>query len=258
MRISRLAPTLTALLLVVVLGACSDDGDGAPDQARLEPALLTVDNLGDAFEVAPDDEDDEDDGPDLGCLLDFDLPGVDAVEEDDEVDGPEAEFQASAEPNMPLVMHGITDTGDGAEAAGVIDQLWGHLAAFTEVDVTDDEGMRWQLDVDHDTDTWAPGSDQQLTIVASGTATRAPLELPLSFAMSFVRTGDVVTIIMFFDIADDVTEAQRDVVTVACERLDAVLHDEPLPEPEAVLDDYPVGEAYEELLSGTSAGPLDA
>ncbi|WP_235734443.1 hypothetical protein [Nocardioides alcanivorans] len=260
MRFRRLVPAVASLLLAVSVTACSDgdDASGRPDQAWLEPALLTVEDLGSGFQVAPDDERDGGGAPDFGCLFDFDVPGAGQRDRDNDDGEPEAEFQAVDDPQLPMVLHSITDSGDGDKAAELLQKLGEQTGKCTEVDETDESGMRWQFDVEQDEETWAPGADQQLTVTASGTAALAPMTIPISFALTIVRTGDVLTFVMFFDMADDVTDAHRSLVERACERVDAVIAGGPLPDREPLLEDYPIGKFLSDLLGGTATGPQTA
>ncbi|WP_110207707.1 hypothetical protein [Nocardioides daejeonensis] len=251
----RLAQALIGLALAASSAACSGD-DRPVDQAWLEPALLAVDDLGPAFEVAPDDAEDTDGaGPDFGCLFDL---GPFGAGDDSGDDGPEIEFRATEEPQMPSVVESLTDTGDGERAAHVFDKVIELTEDCARVDTTDGDGMRWQFDVANDDETWAPGADQQLTISATGTATAKGIELPISFAVTMVRRDDVVLMAMFFDMSKDVSTAHRQVVTAACERLNALIEGDPLPDRRPVLADYPVGATLRELLGGQAPDPAQA
>lgn len=255
MRCHRLVPGLAALLLASTLVACSDDEE-RPDQTWLEPALLTVDDLGDAFEVAPEEPQDDESDIEFGCLFDVEFgPQLGPEDEDDEDDGLEAEFRAIEEPQMPMVMHSVIDSGDGELAADVLQELSDQTEDCTSVDTTDADGMRWQFAVEHDEETWAPGSDQQLTITATGTGGQAAIELPLSLAMTIVRHDDVLSVVMFMDMSDDITDTHHALVDAAAARLNALADDEPLPDRVPLLEDYPVGEALKGLLGDTSTGP---
>ena len=98
---------------ILALGGFAGCGDGdesgqlAPEDVR--PALLTVENLSDAFEIDPDEGGGGDDGPDWGCLFDFgplqgDTDDDDEDDGDDEDDENQVQFRASQEPGMPGVI----------------------------------------------------------------------------------------------------------------------------------------------------------
>src|SRR5689334_3441935 len=68
------------LVAVAALSGCGSgsDGGGSADvltKAEAKDALLSLDELGDGFKVAPDDDDEDDSS--MGCLDDFE--GVDKV-----------------------------------------------------------------------------------------------------------------------------------------------------------------------------------
>jgi hypothetical protein len=249
MRLSVLA--CAGVLALAGLTACGSDDD--PDKVTsqdVRSALLTVDNLSDEFEVDPDDgnDDDDDDGPDWGCLFDLDSLNDGEDEDDEEDDQNQVQFRASEEPGMPGVIHFVEAAPDQAKAEELMDEVAGALEGCQEVDTTDDDGTRWKFDVDFDRSAWARGADEQLNIVATGSTTVDELQLPISITMSAVRIENAVSILMFIDIAEDVAGAPRTLTNAASERLQAVVDGEDVADPEPLLEDYPIGAGFADLL----------
>ena len=238
---------LAAIALALAsLTACGSGSD--IEDADLDGALLSVEDLGSGFAVDDDeDEDDgEDDDPDWGCLLDFDE--VAPSDSDDEDNDSEIAFSAKEDPGMPGIFQGVFAAEDVETAEEGMAEIADTLDGCDRVDSTDDKGNRWQFDVDFDRSAGARGADQQLNLTASGSLTSSLLELPISIAFTVVRVEEAVTLIAFFDMAEDIAEAHRDVTGAAVERLTAVVEDEALPEREPLLEDYPVGAALEGLV----------
>jgi len=261
---------LAAVLALASLTACSDDGNGgsadsddetsqtptrdvtgddngggALSQAELDQALLTTANLSDEFEVDPpdDDEDDGDDGHDLGCLFAF----ADDDDPDEDDDEGEVAFSAKEEPGLPGVLHflAVAPTEEAAEAG--LDEISDELDDCERVDTEDDDGTRWQLDVEIDRTNWADHADDQVNLSAVGTLGLASLELPLTIELTMVRVANGVSITAFFDVSSDIGSAHRDVTDAAAARLAAVLAGEEPPPPEPVLDGYPIGRLFGEV-----------
>jgi hypothetical protein len=258
---------LAAVLALASLTACSDDGgsdDSSGDetsqtpsadqtdsgageltQAQLDQALLTAANLSDEFEVdaAEDDENDDSDEPDLGCLFAFE------DDEDDEDDDDEGEiaFSAKQEPGLPGILHFLAVAPDEDAAERGLDEITDELDDCERVDTQDDDGTRWQLDVELDRTNWAENADDQVNLSAVGTLGMDSLELPLTIELSVVRVANGVSITAFFDISDDIGSAHQDVTDAAAGRLAAVLAGDEPPRPEPVLDGYPIGELFGEV-----------
>lgn len=261
MRLASLA--LATLLAVAPLTACSEDGgsggivggstarplDGSdrgsrgPDlsQAELDRALLTLDNLSDQFELDTEDDDGDDgDEPDLGCLFDFE----DTEDEGDDEGEGEIAFAAKPEPGLPGVLHFLAVAPSQEEAQRGLDEIADVFDDCERVDTEEADGTRWQLDVTSDDSGWAEQSDAQVNLSAVGTLGMGSLELPLTIEFSVVRVDNAVSITAFFDIADDIGSAHRDVTDAATARLAAVLAGDEPPPAEPVLDGYPIGEAF--------------
>ena len=261
MRLPALA--LATALTLAPLAGCSDDGDGdggrRPElsqdggareltQAELDRALLTTANLSDEFEVDPpdDDEDDDSDEPDLGCLFAFE-----DVEDDEDDDEGEIAFSAKPEPGLPGIFHFLAVAGTEDEAQRGIEEISDLLDDCERVDTRDDDGTRWKLDVSLDRSGWAEQADSQVNLTAVGTLGMDTLELPLTIELSVVRVDNGVSITAFFDITDDVGSAHEDVTDAATARLAAVLGGDEPPEPEPVLEGYPIGKEFGEMLEPT-------
>jgi hypothetical protein len=248
MRLPALA--VAGLLAVACLTACgSDDEPGGVSSDDVRAALLTVENLSEEFEVDPDDSgDDGDGGPEWGCLFDFGPLKKDSEEEEDEDDENQVQFRASKEPGMPGVIQLVDAAPSLAKAEKAMDEMAEAFDGCEEVDETEDDGTTWQFDVAFDRSAWARGADEQINLTATGSTTSKSLELPVSISMSVVRIENAVSILMFIDLADDLAGAPRALTNAASARLQAVVDGEDLADPEPVLEDYPIGAAFEDLL----------
>ena len=247
MRLPALA--FAGVLALGCLTACGNDDDtsGRLDPEDVKPALLTVENLSDAFEIDPDESGSDDDGPDWGCLFDFGPLQGDS-EDEDEDDENQVQFRASEEPGMPGVIQLVDAAPSLAKAEKAMDDMAKEFDGCVEVDTTDDDGTTWQFDVAFDRSAWARGADEQINLTATGSTTSDELELPVSISLSVVRIENAVSILMFIDLADDLVGAPRALTNAASARLQAVVDGEDLAEPEPVLEDYPIGAAFAELL----------
>jgi len=254
------------LALVAVLVTGTSTGCGAPaDEANMGPpagvagaltqdevdeALLTVDHLSAEFEIDTE-EDDDDEGPDWGCL-DFDRLAQEAPSSDD---GPQGEitFRAIEEPGMPGVFQALTGAPDADTAEEALDKFVTVMDGCTRVDSTDDDGTHWQFDIATDEDVWADGADQQVNMTATGSIGLSGLSVPIDIRLSFLRLGSVVCMVGFFDMTEDAGTAPHELVVVAALRLHAVLAGEAPPEAEPVFDGYPIGGAFDALVLGQTA-----
>lgn len=250
MRLPALA--CAGVLAVACLTACGSDEK--PDKVSSEDvrqALLTVEHLSDEFEVDPDDSDDDgDDGPDWGCLLDFGEldKSTDDEDEDKEDDANQVQFRASEDPGMPGVFQLVDAAPSRAKAEQLMDEVADALEGCEKVDTTDDDGTAWKFDVEFDRSTWARGADEQINVTANGSTTADEIRLPISLTMSAVRIENAVSILMFVDIAEDVVGAPRKLTNAASARLQAIVDGEEMADPQPLLEDYPIGAAFADLM----------
>jgi len=247
MRLPALA--CAGVLAVACLTACgSEDKSDKVSSEDVRQALLTVEHLSDEFEVDPDDSDDGDDGPDWGCL--FDLGELDkSMDDDDEDDDAnQAQFRASEDPGMPGVFQLVDAAPNRARAEKLMDEVAEALRGCEKVDTTDDDGTTWKFDVEFDQSTWARGADEQINVTATGSTSSDEIQLPLTITMSAVRIENAVSILMFVDIAEDVAGAPRKLTNAASARLQAIVDGEEMADPEPLLEDYPIGAAFADLM----------
>lgn len=225
--------------------------DASLTEEEARDAVLTLEDLSTEFVVSPEDDDDSD--ADLGCFgeigedLDDDL-GED--EADDESNDIAADYEADGDFGLPLVSQYISADAEGADHAGAImDRLVEEFETCTSIDETDD-GVRMQLDLSTDADAWADGADQQVNIVATGTMGTEGLTFPMTFHMTFVRVDDMVTMLMFFDMAREAGDTNELLVDTASARLAALVSGEEPAPVKPLLEDYPIGAALEGIDSG--------
>lgn len=243
------ALVVAGVLALGFLTACgADDGPSRVEPKDVKPALLTVENLSDEFEIDPDEGGSDDDGPDWGCLFDFGPLKRDTDDDEDEDDENEVQFRASEEPGMPGVIQLVDAAPSLAKAEEAMDDMAEAFEGCEEVDTTDDDGTSWKFDVAFDRSAWARGADEQINLTATGSTISDELELPVSISLSVVRIENAVSILMFIDLAEDLAGAPRALTNAASARLQAVIDGEDVADPEPVLEDYPIGAAFEDLL----------
>jgi hypothetical protein len=237
-----------SLLALVLLGACSTPGGhkgavvgdpaGAPAAAQggeLEKALLTPEHLGNGFVPVPD-EDDSDEGDDsMGCLLTaFDeLTGGEHAQGDEDDGTVDGSWAPRAEPQLPYVGEVLVPVGE-EEAREGIQLIAESFEDCTEVDTTDEDGARLQLQVETDTET-SDGADEQVNVVAAGTMSTAGMELPFLFEIRMAAVGDTVVGVFLGNISEP-GPAGGALMDAAVERLVAVVAGEAPPEPEGLLE----------------------
>lgn len=249
MRLTSLA--LAAVLSAASLTACSGDGDELSKE-QLDAAVLTVKDLSDDFEVDDEEYDDDDEGPDWGCLNFDELDKAAGESDDDDASEHEREatFGAKKEPGMPGIFQLVVDTGAREESAEEgMDKLADVLLDCKKVDSTEEDGTHWQFDVEADRVAWADGADEQINLVATGSTASDDFEFPIVIHLNVVRVGPALTILGFFDMTEDTGDAPRALLNAASARLAAVVDGEDPPEAEPLLEDYPIGEAFEKLLA---------
>ncbi|MDN4161045.1 sensor domain-containing protein [Nocardioides abyssi] len=246
-RTARLAPLAAGVLLVAALAGCgSDDDSGAEgpgglggsagvgedvvvlDQAQVDRAVLSPDNLGLGFEPEPDDgadDEDDEDSAGLGCLA--------AVDEDlDQAEAKaEASYEATNELGTPSVSSGVSSFATTDDVTERFDRLRAALEDCDRIDVTEDDGPSFALEVDSDDATVSDEVDEQLNISAVGSATAEGFELPVTIRLSAARIDNHVVFLSRFDLGETTGELTP-YTEAAVGRLLAVLAgDEPDEEP---------------------------
>ena len=124
-----------------------------------------------------------------------------------------------------------------------MDDLDRALTRCKPVDHTDDDGTRWQMDPQSDTDLRADGGDRQTTVSGVGGFSDGPADIEGSLAVvgTAVRVENNVVIVVMVDLTDDLGEAPHAVTQAAVDRLAAVSAGEDPPAPAEVLEDYAPG-----------------
>ena len=249
MRLPALA--CAGILALAGLTACgSDDDPGKVTSEDLGPAVLTVEDLSDEFQVDPETDSGEDGGMDLGCLDLSELkkgPGDLGRNNDDTDDENGAQFEASEDPGMPAVFHAVKAFPSQARAEQLLDKVAEILEDCHEIESIE-EGTTWQLDVELDRSAWARGADEQLNVIATGTSSTDEFQLPVNMSMSLVRIENAVSMLMFLDFAEDTVGAPRKLTSATAARLQAIFDGEDVPDPEPLLEDYPIGASFADLL----------
>jgi len=243
-------------VLALALSGCADagvmGGPGAPggDASReLSPrkvdlALLTEDDLGGPFQQAEDEDHEFDSGVDsydarFGCLTAIDVLDNKA---NDPADASH-EYDTGNDDALTSVLTAVISyrSADVAEAA--MDDFDRGLTRCQPVDETDDDGTRWQIDPQTDTDVRVDGGQRQTTVSGIGMFSGGPADIDGSLALfgTAVRVDNNVVVVVMGDLTDDLGEAPDDVTQAAVDRLAAVAANEDPPSPAAVLEDYTPG-----------------
>ena len=246
--------TLAAgLVLALALSGCSGGavmgGPGAPGEdasrelspRKVDLALLTEDDLGGPFQQADDEDHEFDSGVDsydarFGCLTALDVLDNKANDPADAAH----EYDTGSDDAAADVLTAVISyrSADVAEAA--MDDLDRGLTRCKPVDYTDDDGTRWEMDPQSDTDVRADGGQRQTTVSGVGTFSGGPADVDGSLAVvgTAVRVENNVVVVVMVDLTDDLGDAPHDVTQAAVDRLAAVAANEDPPAPAAVLEDY--------------------
>lgn len=240
------------VLTLGLLSACDSDQEEVTADG-LRDALLVSDDLSDEFKVSDDSDDgEEDETPQWGCLLDFeedlDRAGGSDDSGDDDIS---VSLEADSEVGMPGVIENIVLSDDEDEAKAAMAAIAEMMGRCHSVD-SDDGDTHWQFTVDSDGVAWADGVDQQVNMVATGTASFSSIEIPMSMSFSLMRVDNITTMVLFMDMADDIEQARRDVIDVAMGRIHAAIEGEDQPDAANSLEDYPIGQEFADLLGQTS------
>ena len=125
-----------------------------------------------------------------------------------------------------------------------MDDLDRGLTRCKPVDYTDpDDGTRWEMDPQSDTEVRADGGERQTTVSGVGTFSGGTADVDGSLAVvgTAVRVENNVVVVVMVDLTDDLGDAPEDVTQAAVDRLAAVAANEDPPAPAEVLEDYVPG-----------------
>lgn len=223
-----------ALLSVSACGGTADEnGDAAASESpsaspteelevlteeQAEQALIPETTMGDEFKgIEPTDDDTE---VDLGCLN-----ALDELEELDAETEAEIEYVPADDSGFPALEHSVFSYSEPEVISDRIEEVTAALDGCDSVDVTDDEGTRFALDVSFESGATTDGADEQVSLQASGTIATPDQEVPISLYLSAVRVDNHVTAVIYSELSDDVTagvEQFDSYVTEATARLAAV------------------------------------
>ena len=240
-RRTRRGVTAAAIVLgLTALTACSGGGNGSgPDVQRLTEdeataALLTETNVGEQYRVTESDEEDDDDSS-FGCM--------DAVGDMEENDAPvevERDFEFVNEFGLPTIGSQVASYDAVGDATDAFDRVRSALDDCNEVDETDADGARVQLDLTIDDESSTTEADDQLNLVATGTISSEGMEFPFGLSYSAARVDNHVTAVAIAELGNEVGASMDDYLTAAVDRLNAVADGE---EPEDAPIDIGAGAA---------------
>lgn len=194
-----------------------------------EQALIPQAAMGEEFTAIEPSEEEGD--ADLGCLS--------ALDEMDDIGAEteaEVEYVPADDSGFPSVESSVFSYTDTERISTRMEEVSTALAGCESVDVTDDEGTRFQLDVSLENEVVTEGADEQVTLEASGTISSPDQEVPITLHMSSVRIDNHVTVVVYSDLTEDVTQSASEFdsyVSAATDRLVAVVagqtpEDEPI------------------------------
>jgi hypothetical protein len=207
-------------------------------------ALLTEDDLGGPFQPAVDEDHEFDSGVDsydarFGCLTAIDVLDNLANDPADAA----REYDTGSDTDLANVLTAVISyrSADVAEAA--MDDFDRGLTRCQPVDETDDDGTRWQIDPQTDTEVRVDGGERQTTVSGIGSFSGGPADVDGSLALfgTAVRVDNTVVVVVMGDLTDDLGEAPDAVTQAAVDRLAAVAANEDPPAPAAVPEDYSPG-----------------
>lgn len=242
--------SLPVLALSLVLAGCGGGGDekGESDGAgpttlsasQVKDAVISLDDLGSDFTL-DDEDDDDDDDPDLGCLGDL------GTVLDEEKDGSgkkftkaaakaEVEYKADSDAGMPFVFSSVYSLKKPDEIADAFAIFESAFADCTQVDTTDEDGARIQLDISVDT-VAADGADSAVSMTAAGGFSipgpqNLEIRLPFFLKMSMIQVDNNLTMIGYGSLVEE-KEGLEDLdalTDLGIRRLQAVMDGNPVPE----------------------------
>ena len=217
--------TLVGLLIGGVLASgCQSDGSSRSSDAvtvlteeQLEEALLTLDNVGDDFrEVPPQDPNNS---PPLGCLGSLDR--LDSAW--DEAKQAEQAYEAEDGIRFRTVSSLATSFTSVRAASDVIEDYGDDLAGCTDIELTNDEGVEFDLTVAMDSEKTTSESDQQLNLDILGSVSSGGLEVPVNDSTSFVRVDNHLVIVATGDSEAEGVGLVDPLTEIAVSRLMSVL-----------------------------------
>lgn len=227
---TRTVLTTLSVLTAFALAGCGSSADSEDakvlSKAELKSSLIALDDLGPGFEV-DDSADDDDDDTDLGCLNGLDeLDKKSTKPTRDE----EASYQADSDLNLPAVFTTVGTFRSDATAAKVLSELGDAVADCTEVDVTDKDGFRLQLEVTSNTDKVDPDASGQLSIEAVGKASTQGVTFPFALRFSAIRLGNQVTVVGYVNSTEALGAEADALLQRAFDRLAPVSQGEKVPD----------------------------
>ena len=249
--------TVVGMLLALALTGCADAGvmggraePGADASSEFSPrrvdeALLTADDLGGPFQLATDEDHEFDSGVDsydarFGCLTALDVLDNKANDPADAAH----EFDTGSEDAVANVLTAVISYRSVDVAEKAMDDLDRELTRCKPVDYTDpDDGTRWEMDPQSDTDVRADGGDRQTTVSGVGAFSggESSIEGSLAVVGTAVRVEHNVVVVVMVDLTDDLGDSPDAVTQAAVDRLAAVTARESPPSPAKVLEDYTPG-----------------
>lgn len=180
-----------------------------------EQALIPQAAMGEEFTAIEPSEEEGD--ADLGCLSALDEMGDIGAETEAEV-----EYVPADDSGFPSLESSVFSYTDTERISTRIEEVSAALDGCDSVDVTDDQGTRFQLDVSLENEVVTEGADEQVTLEASGTISSAEQEVPITLHMSSVRIDNHVTVVVYSDLTEDVTQSASEFdsyVSAATDRL---------------------------------------
>ena len=247
------AGVLVALMLTgcadagVIGGPAAPGGDATREFSprKVDQALLTAEDLGGPFQPAEDEDHEFDSGVDsydarFGCLTALDVLDNKANDPADAAH----EFDTGSDDAVADVLTAVISYRSVEMAGKAMDDLDRALTRCRPVDYTDpDDGTRWEMDPQSDTDVRADGGDRQTTVSGVGTFSGGEADVDGSLAVvgTAVRVEHNVVVVVMVDVTDDLADAPDLVTQAAVDRLAAVTAGDDPPTPAKVLDDYTPG-----------------
>ena len=168
-----MACALTGCADAGVMGGRAEPGGDATSEfspRRVDQALLTADDLGGPFRLADDEDHEFDSGVDsydarFGCLTALDVLDNKANDPADAAH----EFDTGTEDAVANVLTAVISYRSVDVAEKAMDDLDRELTRCKPVDYTEpDDGTRWEMDPQADTEVRAKGGDRQTTVTGVG------------------------------------------------------------------------------------------
>lgn len=257
--LGRRAAAAVSAGMLLSLAACGGTGSsgGKVDevevltQQQAEEALLSAENLSEQYRVAPDDQDDNDDLTDMGCLTA--LGDLEEKEADREA---EVDYEFDDEMGLPVVFSAVSSYAKTGDLTDAFERFRSEMEGCDRIEHTDEDGATMTLDLTIDDEKVTTDVDDQINFSGTGSIESEGFELPMGLWFTVARVDNHLTMVGVSDLGDGGSSMIGSLAEVAVDRLVAVASGEEPPATEVAAAERGTDPAEEEG-GGFESLPLD-